>query len=127
MFAKGAAMFFADLMAVDRNHSEKSRYSVTCAVLPIFCNWLCTYMAIARVFDAISQKTNHFYALRVTQSTSCYWPTLFLNSPRRAPSLGRRTSSLYFALLLPRRLAFLGVGRQRLALALAPVTDSVSP
>jgi hypothetical protein len=46
---------------------------------------------------------------------------------RRAPSLGRRTSSLYFALLLPRRLAFLGVGRQRLALALAPVTDSVSP
>ena len=29
-------------------------------------------MAIARVFDAISQKSNHFYALRVTQSTSYY-------------------------------------------------------
>jgi hypothetical protein len=58
-----------------------------------------------------AQKNMRFWSGLLDQKKTWFWPTLFLNSPRRAPSLGRRTSSLYFAPLLRRRLAFLGVGR----------------
>ena len=42
------------------------------------------------------------------------WPTLFLNSPRRAPSLGRRASIPLLCPTAPPEASFLGVGRQRL-------------
>ena len=41
-------------------------------------------------------------------------PTLFFNSPRRAPSLGRRASIPLLCPAAPPEASFLGVGRQRL-------------
>ena len=52
-----------------------------------------------------------------SHSTQQKWqrrPTLFLNSPRRAPSLGQRASIPLLCPTAPPEASFLGVGRQRL-------------